>query len=291
MKKLIILFVAALLSATSVMAQGERNCSYPITLGNVQYAHHGERLSRGEAMGKALAGVLTGKVNVEATKFETDVKSAIVRGLSSSYRFRFDDSLSPFDKNVPAGAIVVDAVITNIEAQSETKTYREKNGKSHSTTYYKGITEVILTFKDIKSGEVIANPTFTGQGSGSSTYSTSDKAVKDAINKLSGRITTWLNQYMPLQANLVEGSTVKKNKQKEVYIDFGSREGAYKGLHMGVYVVKNIAGHEASSLVGKIKIDAVEGEDISLCKVISGGKDIKAAIESGATLRVQTIDK
>ena len=60
---------------------------------------------------------------------------------------------------------------------------------------------------------------------------------------------------------------------------------------MGVYVIKNIAGHEASSQIGKIKIEAVEGDDISLCKVISGGKDIKSAIEAGATLRVQTIDK
>ena len=291
MKKLIILFVATLLGATTVMAQGGRNCSYPITLGNVQYAHHGERLTRNQAMGKALTGALTGKVTIEATKFETDVKSAIVRGLSGSYRFRFDESLSTNSKKVPAGSIVVDAVITNIEAQSETKTYRDKRDKRYSKTYYKGITEVILTFKDIKTGKVIGNPTFTGQGSGSSSYSTSDKAVMDAIDRLSGRITTWLNQYKPLQANLVEGSTVKKNKQKEVYIDLGNREGAYAGLHMGVYVIKNIAGHEASSQIGKIKIEAVEGDDISLCKVISGGKDIKSAIEAGATLRVQTIDK
>ncbi len=291
MKKIIILFVAALLGATTIMAQADRNCSYPITLGNVQYAHHGERLTRGQAMGKALAGALTGKVTIEATKFETDVKSAIVRGLSGSYRFRFDESLSTNSKKVPAGSIVADAVITNIEAQSETKTYKDKRGKPYSTTYYKGLTEVILTFKDIRTGEVIANPTFTGQGSGSSSYTTSDKAVKDAIGKLSGRITKWLNQYMPLQANLVEGSTVKKNKQKEVYVDFGNREGAYAGLHMGVFQVKNVAGHEATSMIGKIKIEEVQGDDVSLCKVLSGGKDIKSAIEAGATLRVQTIDK
>ena len=60
---------------------------------------------------------------------------------------------------------------------------------------------------------------------------------------------------------------------------------------MGVYVIKNIAGREAKSQIGKLKIEAVEGDDISLCKVQSGGKDIKAALDAGQQLRVVSIDK
>ena len=70
----------------------------------------------------------------------------------------------------------------------------------------------------------------------------------------------------------------------------GSGEGAFEGLHMGVYEVKNIAGREARSEIGKLKIVAVEGDDVSRCKVQSGGKDIKAAIDAGQQLKVISID-
>ena len=101
----------------------------------------------------------------------------------------------------------------------------------------------------------------------------------------------WLNNYRPLRANILEGAAVKKDKQKEVYIDFGSKEGAFEGLHMGVYIVKTVAGREAKSQIGKLKIEAIEGDDISRCKVQSGGKDIKAAIDAGQQLQVISIDK
>lgn len=103
---------------------------------------------------------------------------------------------------------------------------------------------------------------------------------------LVNRISTWLNRTLPLQANIIEGNAVKKDKQKTVYIDLGNREGAYPGIHFGVYTVKMVAGREARQQIGKLKIESVQGEDISLCKVQSGGKDIKKAIEAGEQLLV-----
>ena len=87
--------LAAVLCCTiSVSAQDTqegRNQTYKITLGNVQYTHHNEKLSAGEAIGKVLSGVLTGNTSVQVTKYEDDVKNAIIKGLSSAYRFRFND--------------------------------------------------------------------------------------------------------------------------------------------------------------------------------------------------------
>ena len=54
--------------------------------------------------------------------------------------------------------------------------------------------------------------------------------------------------------------------------------------------MKKIGGREAKSQIGKLKIEAVEGDDISRCKLQSGGKDIKAALETGEILRVISID-
>ena len=148
----------------------------------------------------------------------------------------------------------------------------------------------MLTLKDAATGEVLATPSMKGAGSATSSFSTSDQAIRDAIGRLATRITEWLNEFRPLEANIIEGAASKKDKQKEVYIDLGTKEGAYAGMHLGVFVVKTVAGRQAKSQIGKLKIEAVEGEEVSLCKVQSGGKDIKAAIDSGAQLLVVSTD-
>ena len=284
MKKFFVAAVALLYCTLTMMAQDsqtDRNRTYRITLGNVQYAHHNEKMSTGDAIGKVLTGVLTGKVEGQATKYEDDVKNAIVKGLSSAYRFRYNDGLKELADIVTEGNLVVNAVITNIQAKSDSRSWRDKDDKLQISTTYTGIVEVMLTFNDART---------SGSGMGSSSYSDADKAIRDAIGRMSRRIAEWLNKYRPLEANLIEGSTAKKDKQKEVYIDLGSSEGAFAGLRMGVYIVKNIAGHEAKSQIGRLKIEAVEGDDISRCKVQSGGKDIKAALDAGENLKVISID-
>lgn len=294
MKKMMTLAAAVCCVITMTVsaqnAQEGRNRSYNITLGNVQYAHHDEKMSAGDAVGKVLTGVLTGKTSVEATGYEEDVKNAIIKGLSNAHRFRFNNGLVRMNDVVEEGNLVVDALITNIRSKSDTRTWKDKDGKTHVDTWYTGTVEAMLTIKDSKTGDVIANPSVGGWGSASSDFSTSDQAIRDAIGRLSGYITSWLNKYRPIQANIIEGSTAKKNKQKEVYIDLGSSEGAYPGMHMGVYEVKTIAGRTAKSQIGKLRIEAVEGEDISRCKVQSGGKDIKSVLDEGGKLCVLSID-
>ncbi len=292
MKKILMTIAAVLCCSLTVSAQDtqtNRNQVYNIMLNNVEYTHRDEKLSAGEAVGQILSGVLTGQTSVQASKYEDDVKNAIIKGLSGAHRFRYNDGLAQLKDVVQEGNIVVNAVITNIQAESSTSSLKLKDDVKTSTTY-RGIIEAMLTLKDLKTGEVIANPSFGGKGTSFSSYSTSDKAIKEAIAHFATRITAWLNKYSPLQANIIEGTAAKKDKQKEVYIDLGSSEGAYEGLHMGVFQVKKIGGREAKSQIGKLKIEAVEGDDISRCKVQSGGKDIKAAIDAGEKLRVISID-
>ena len=290
MQKIVTIVALICAIAFQVNAQENRNQTYNITLGNVQYAHHDEKMSAGEAIGKVLTGLATGQVSVQATKYEGDVKNAIIKGLSEAYRFHYNDGLQTGEL-AEEGNIVADAIITNIQAKSNTQTWKDTKGKIQTSTYYTGIAEAMLTLKDAKTGEVITNTSFKGQGTTVSSFSTSDQAIRDALGKLSNRISAWLNKYKPLQANIIEGSSAKKDKQKEVYIDLGNSEGAFAGLHMGVFIVKTVAGREAKSQIGKLKIEAVEGDEISLCKVQSGGKDIKAAIEAGQQLQVISIDK
>ena len=294
MKKIMMTLAAVLCCTISIFGQDEptdRNRTYRITLNNVQYAHHDEKMSAGDAVGKILSGALTGQTSVQATEYEDDVKNAIIKGLSGAYRFRYNDGLVQLDDVTEEGNLVVDAIITNIMANSSSRTWKDKDDKTQVSTTYTGVAEVMLALKDAKTGEILANPSFKGQGTSASSYSTSGKAILDALNGLSNRIAAWLNNYRPIRANIIEGGAAKKDKQKEVYIDLGSNEGAFEGLHMGVYIVKTVAGREAKSQIGKLKIEAVEGDDISRCKVQSGAKEIKAAIDDGEQLKVISLAK
>lgn len=79
---------AVLCCAIAVSAQDtqtDRNKTYRITLGNVQYTHHNEKMSAG------------------------------------------------------------DAVITNINAKSDSRTWKDKDGKTQVTTSYTGIVEALLS--------------------------------------------------------------------------------------------------------------------------------------------------
>jgi len=294
MKKMM-MTLAAVLCCTTITTSAQdvapnRNRTYNIVLNNVQYTHRDEKMSAGEAVGAVLSGVLTGQTSVEATKYESDVKAAIIKGLSGAHRFHYNDGLVQVSDLAEEGNIAVNALITNINASSSSRTWKDKEDKVHVDTYYRGEVEAMLTLKDIKTGEVIANPTVRGRGSSTSMFSTSDQAVKNAIDILSGSITRWLNNYKPITANFVEAGAVKKDKQKEVFIDYGSREGAYKGMHMGIYQLYTIKGKPGKSLLGKLRIEEVAGEDLSRCKVTSGSKDIKEAIDNGQTLVVMSLD-
>lgn len=233
---------------------------------------------------------MTGKTSVEATKYEEDVKSAIIKGLSGAHRFRYNDGLLRLNDVLEEGNLVVNALITNITSESSSRTWKDKDDKTHVETSYTANAQVTLTLRDAKTKEILANPKVNGRGMSNSMVGTSEKAIQEAIAQLSGQVTNWLNKYRPLKANIIEAGAVKKDKQKQVYIDLGSSEGAYEGLHMGVYQVKTIRGKEARSEVGKLKIEAVEGDEISRCKVQSGAKEIKTLLEAGENLVVISID-
>ena len=117
-----------------------------------------------------------------------------------------------------------------------------------------------------KTDEILASPTFNVTETDLSWIETEDGAMLKALDRLSYYVNRYCNRWLSLRANVLEGARDKKDKQKEVYIDLGNAEGAYKGLHMGVYTVKTVAGKEAKKQIGKLKIEEVQGDGISLCK-------------------------
>ena len=161
--------LAAVLCCTLIVsaqdALVERNKKYNIVLNSSQYTHRDDKMSTGEAVSKILTGVLTGKTSVQAPKFEDDVKTAIVKGLSNARRYRYNEGLLQSTDIADKGHLIADAVITNITAKSDTKDSKDKDGKTKVITTYVGNVDVTLTLKDAKTGDVVKSPTFNAQSS------------------------------------------------------------------------------------------------------------------------------
>ena len=57
---------------------------------------------------------------------------------------------------------------------------------------------------------------------------------------------------------------------------------------LDVFEVKLIAGREAKTEIGSLRVEEVVAGDLSMCVVIKGGKEIMAAFRKGSEMRVLT---
>ena len=289
-KNIITLCLLSLLTIMEAMAQEGRNIVYTTGINELQYAKKDSKPTTGEVIGEVLSALVSGETTQEMDKFVPAVQAAVVKGISQARRIKaIEGQLTPEEKSQPH-AWYVDGTIATISSTSKVETWKDKDKKEHSKTVYKGLVGVTLHFKNAQTDEVMFSPSFNVTASDLSWVESASGAVTNAVNYLSDRITRYLNLSLPLSANIIEGAREKKDKQKEVYIDLGAAEGGFKGLHFDVFTVKTVAGREAKKKIGRLKITDVEGDDISLCKVQSGGRDIKSAIDAGEQLLIITTD-
>ena len=284
MKKILIIALC-MLYGMGVWAQDGRNARVTIGMNTLTYNKPEDK----GTLAKVLDALLTGEVTKDQSSYQDAVRAAIVKGLSQSHRISAIDGNLSADEAALPHAMYIDGTVSNISSTTKTEDYKV-DGKTRYRTYYKALIGVTLHIKDAKTDEIVASPAFNLSEWDVSWIETQEGAMMKALEKLTSRVTSYCNKWLPLSANVLEGARDKKDKQKEVYIDLGSAEGAYEGLHMGVYTVKMVAGKEAKKQIGRLKITEVLGDDISLCKVQVGGKDIKAALDAGETLIIQTTD-
>lgn len=280
-----VMLALCLVIGMEVLAQEGRNGKVVLGMNSMTYTKPEDK----GTLSKILDAVLLGEVTSDQGKYQDAVRAAVLKGLSQTHRITVIDGQLSKDEAARPGALYADGTVSNLSTTSKTETYKV-DGKTRTRTYYKALIGVTLHVKNAQTDEIVDSPTFNISEWDISWIETQDGAMMKALENLSGRVTRYYNRWLPLTAKVLEGARDKKDKQKEVYIDLGSAEGAYPGLHMAVYTVKTVAGREAKKQIGKLRVEEVQGEDISLCKVQSGGRDIKTALDSGETLLIQTTD-
>lgn len=286
-KRFYLLFCLVLSIATGVSAQeADRNAKKIVVFNNLTCTPKDTKVNVKNVLGAIADAVVSNQVTEDQSQYKESVRANLVKGISQSRRISMMDGTGMSEADW-----YVDGSISNISTTTKVEDLKDSKGKAYKKTYYKASVGVTLHVKDAKSNKIIMSPTFNVSDIDMSWIETREGALNGAFGYLASCVRRYFNRQLPLYANIIEGAREKKDKQKEVYIDLGSAtKGVSRDIHFGVYTVKTVAGKEARKQLGKLKITEVQGDEISLCKVQSGGKDIKAAIDAGETLLVMSLD-
>lgn len=281
MKKNLLLVFVAILTSLHVCAQDNGlNPVYKVQLGDITYqeAESSKKVTVGKVLG-VIADAAEGRVtDIHNEEYIPLAATRVKQGLTHVRRLQVVE-----DDEAETAKYLVTGQITGISATRKLKTYDRKDSKGReykeTKTYYGAVTTVALTFKNLQTGEITTS-TISGRCSEYSLANSADEAIRSALGELSGNIYEYYNEAYPIRANIIERGTEKKDKTKELYIDVGSRF-VGEDVHFDVFVVGQIAGRETRKQIGRVRIRETLGDDISLCKVQKGGKEIKAAFDNG----------
>lgn len=275
------MMLVAWLMAIAAWAQDNGlNPVYKIQIGDITY-------EKGEASKKVTVGKVLGVVADAVEGRVTDIHNeeyiplaanSVLEGLTHVRRLQTIDAEEAEDVKY-----LVTATLTDIAATRKLKTYDRKDSKgreyTETKTYYGAVVTVALNFKNLQTGGITTS-TISGRCSEYSLARSADEAIRAALGALAANIYEYYNEAYPIRANIIERGTEKKDKTKEVYIDVGSRF-IGEDVHFDVFIVGQVAGRETRKQIGRVRVRETLGDDISLCKVQKGGKDIKAAFDRG----------
>lgn len=118
--------------------------------------------------------------------------------------------------------------------------------------------------------------------------------MENCIEYVSGEVTRALNDLYPNQAprpaicgNILKADEVKKDKAKTVYINLGTAQELKKNERLKAYRVFEVAGKTGEEEIGTIQVDKIYGEELALCDVKKGEREILSALEAGETIVIR----
>lgn len=213
-------------------------------------------------------------------EFGSAVRNKVLEGIGAMARFDFvDKSAQDVDYKYLLDGQVISITISSRQTD---------DGK----TYYDAKVAYSLKVSEKEGSEhtMVANETFeVGSSSLTSMHTTKVDAFNAAIDKINDNIKKFIDENFKLKGGLFSVEEIKKDEAKTCYISLGSLKGIQKGQKFDVMVQKTVGKRKVNKVIGEIQVEAVEGDDASLCKVKKGGKEILAAfreLEEGQELPV-----
>lgn len=279
-----LLFALALFMALPMMAQDE-NALKNVNVGELSYTMKEEQKTNLGTVVGAVLDVLSDQQTTEQPGYVDAVRASVIAALGDVRRFVVTDGfqVQPNDET----NILIDGVVNYI---STTRELRLASNKKDKIPQFYAQISLTINLKDPATGTIINSQVFDVNRTGWSWYNSSDTAIKEALEGLRKKVEKYYNTAYPYTANILERGAEKKDKQKELYIDLGASHGMRTGTHFTVYILGSIGGKETRKQIGRLKVTSIEGDEVSLCKVSSGGKDIKAALDAQQKLLIISTD-
>ncbi len=264
--------------APTAVAQDE-NRTLSVSVGELEYTVKEQPTSKAGKVLGAVIDVLTEQMHREQPGY-----TSAVTALGDVRRFQVTDGLQvePTD----ATDFIIDGTINYISTTLEVQD--EGHGK-HTQQFY-GQIGVTLNVKDAATGTVLNSQVFEINKNSWSLFNSVDSAIKKALESLRRQITKHYDYIYPYTAHILERGNEKKDKLKELYIDLGSAHGVQEGTHFAVYVIGTIGGKDTRTEIARLKVNSVEGDEVSRCKVVSGAKNIKTALDGQKRMLIISTD-
>lgn len=282
-----LLMLVAMAYSVNTTAQTEKNVIFRAVQGEITYKEPEKKEPSKGILGALVDYAKSSIHNTEHhPEFVENVRAAIAGAVGNARRVSVVDASALEGMADDEAVLLFDGSIGSITTSSENYEETDSKGKKHEGIRFNGVITATINIKDAHNGEILTTIPINNLDYSFTWVESAEKALGNALQNVRNKITAHLNLAYPLYASIIEGERAKKDKQKEVYIDLGELDGAFKGMTFNVYTVKVVAGREAKKEIGRLKIEEVMGDDVSLCKVTKGGLQIKECIDNGDELLI-----
>lgn len=205
----------ALLSFLSTSAQKERNTIYRIGVGELIYTPSSEGSKTASVLKDVADVLLSGQTTKQQPQYAEAVRASLMNGLSKVILFRPSDGVvSQTDLADGIPSFFADGTIANISIVSKSETTKDGKGNKHTDTSYRSNVTVTVNLKDPSDGSVVDSRTFTISDSDLYWMTSGEKAMTNALERLTSKVADYYNQRFPLYASIIEKANRKRTNRK-----------------------------------------------------------------------------
>ena len=214
------------------------------------------------------------------------LRSKVIEGIQETNRVLITDASRLAVMTQLGANYLLQGTITSLSVDHK----RSDDGKSE---WYAAVVNYTLKVVDPKNGTTIASKTFKHGESITemATGDTPDAAAVDVAKFARKAVRALVDEAFKLNGTILEISATKGDEAKQVYISLGSAHGVGSKARFKVYELRTVAGRNSRKEIGELKVSAVEGEDLTLCDVVKGGKEIKAAMDAQQKIEIEVFHK
>lgn len=115
---------------------------------------------------------------------------------------------------------------------------------------------------------------------------TPEKALEACVNKMRVYVKVMMLDNVLVEGQILQLIREQKDEAKDVAVNVGKENGAYKGAKFDVYAAESFLNEMSFTKIGAVKIEEVKGDRASLAKTIKGGKKILEAMKKGTPLKI-----